>query len=92
MLRVYRGGGFAKDAIYLRGLLQVLRHLETGGSLTPLWMGKISAEHLTAVEELRARGLLKAPVIQPTFLSTEAVRHKLKKAMSGISPMEMIET
>ena len=68
VLRVYRGGGLAKDAIYLRGLLQVLRHLENGGSLTPLWMGKISAEHLSAVEELRARGLLKAPVIQPTFL------------------------
>ena len=56
VLRVFRGGGFAKDAIYLRGLLQVLGHLENGGSLTPLWMGKISAEHLAAVDELRARG------------------------------------
>ena len=91
VLRVFRGGGFAKDAIYLRGLHQVLGHLENGGSLTPLWMGKISAEHLAAVDELRARGLLKAPVVQPAFLSTEAVKHKLKKAMSGLSPLEMIE-
>lgn len=91
VLRVYRGGGLAKDAIYLRGLLQVLRHLKEGGSLTPFWMGKISAEHLAAVEELRARGLLKPPVIQPTFLSADAVRQRLKKAMAGLSPMDMIE-
>lgn len=91
VLRVYRGGGLAKDAIYLRGLLQVLRHLEKGGSLTPFWMGKISAEHLAAVEELRARGLLKPPVVQPAFLSAEGVRQRLKKAMAGLSPMDMIK-
>lgn len=91
VLRVYRGGGLAKDAIYLRGLLQVLRHLEKGGSLTPFWTGKISGEHLAAVEELRARGLLKPPVVQPAFLSADTVRQRLKKAMAGISPIDMIE-
>lgn len=91
VLRVYRGGGLAKDAIYLRGLLQVLRHLEEGGSLTPFWIGKISAKHLGAVEELRARGLLKPPVVQPTFLSADGVRQRLKRAMAGMSPMDMIE-
>lgn len=90
-LRVYRGGGFAKDAIYLRGLHQVLNHLADGGSLTPLWMGKISAEHLGAVEELRSRGLLKPPSIQPTFLSSTPVRQMLKKAMSGVEPIDLIE-
>ena len=91
VLRIYRGGGFAKDAIYLRGLLQVLRHLERGGSLTPFWMGKIAAEHLAGIEELRARGLLKPPSVQPAFLSLEPVRHRLKKAMGGLGPMDMID-
>lgn len=92
VLRAYRGGGFAKDAIYLRGLLQVLRHLEDGGSLTPFWMGKISAGHLAGVEELRARGLLKPPTVQPAFLAMAPVRQRLKKAMAGLRPMDMIET
>lgn len=91
VLRVYRGGGFAKDAIYLRGLLQVLRHLENGGSLTPFWMGKIAARHLAGVEELRARGLLKPPTVQPAFLAMGPVRQRLKKAMAGLRPMDMIE-
>ncbi|MEO9338666.1 flavohemoglobin expression-modulating QEGLA motif protein [Mesorhizobium sp. SB112] len=92
VLRVYRGGGLAKDAIYLRGLLEVLSHLKNGGSLTPFWMGKISAGHFAAVEELRTRGLLKPPAIQPTFLASNTVRQRLKKAMAGLTPMDMIET
>src|SRR5205085_1390877 len=40
VLRLYRGGGLAKDAIYLRGLLALLDHLENGGALEPFWMGK----------------------------------------------------
>ena len=91
VLRVYRGGGFAKDAIYLRGLHRVLRHLRNGGSLTPLWMGKISAEHLGAVEELRARGLLKPPAIQPAFLSAKPVKPLLRKAMAGLDPIQLLE-
>ena len=91
VLRVYRGGGFAKDAIYLRGLSRVLRHLRNGGSLTPLWMGKISAEHLGAVEELRARGLLKPPAIQPAFLSAKPVKPLLRKAMAGLDPIQLLE-
>lgn len=58
-MRVCRGGGLAKDAIYLRGLLQVLSHLKRGGSLTPFWMGKVAANHFEAMQELAARGLLR---------------------------------
>lgn len=90
VLRVFRGGGLAKDAIYLRGVLQVLRHLEGGGSLTPFWIGKISAAHFDAVEELRARGLLRPPRLEPAFLSVEAARPRLKKAMAGMQPIDMI--
>ena len=35
-LRLHRSGGLAKDAIYLRGLLEVLDHLRRKGSLDPL--------------------------------------------------------
>ncbi|MFC3324383.1 flavohemoglobin expression-modulating QEGLA motif protein [Mesorhizobium cantuariense] len=92
VLRVYRGGGLAKDAIYLRGLVQILDHLKNGGSLTPFWIGKISAAHFGAIQELNARGLLRAPRLEPAFLSSDAARPRLKKAMAGIDPIDMVET
>ena len=39
-MRVFRSGGMTKDAIYLRGLVELLEHLGAGGSLDPLWLGK----------------------------------------------------
>ncbi|BBD41233.1 hypothetical protein Amn_pb02240 (plasmid) [Aminobacter sp. Y103A] len=92
VLRVFRGGGFAKDAIYLRGVVQVLDHLKNGGSLTPFWIGKISAHHFGIIQELSARGLLRAPKLEPAFLSSEVARPRLKKAMAGMDPVDMIET
>ena len=91
VLRAFRGGGLAKDAIYLRGIQQVLDHLKHGGSLTPLWIGKISTGHFGAIQELRARGLLRAARLEPTFLSSDAARSRLKKAMAGIDPIDMVE-
>lgn len=91
VLRVFRGGGLAKDAIYLRGVMQVLEHLRQGGSLTPFWIGKIAVAHFGAIQELSARGLLRPPLLEPAFLSSEAARPRLKKAMAGIDPIDMIE-
>jgi len=90
VLRVYRGGGFAKDAIYLRGVLQVLNHLKGGGTLTPFWMGKISAAHFGAIQELRSRGLLRAPRVEPVFLSSETTKPRLRRAMAGLEPIHML--
>jgi uncharacterized protein (TIGR02421 family) len=90
VLRVYRGGGFAKDAIYLRGVAQVLNHLKGGGSLTPFWMGKISASHFGAMQELKSRGLLSGLRIEPVFLSLEATKPRLKRAMAGLDPIDML--
>lgn len=89
-LRVHRGGGLAKDAIYLRGVTQILDHLKSGGSLTPFWVGKIASSHFDVIEELSARGLLRAPRLEPAFLSSNGARSRLKKAMAGIDPVDMI--
>lgn len=88
-LRVYRGGGLAKDAIYLRGLLEVLAHLRVGGSLDPFWMGKIAASHFGVMQELGMRGLLKAPRLVPQFLSHPQAAERLKAAHAGITPLQM---
>jgi hypothetical protein len=89
-MRVHRGGGLAKDAIYLRGLLEILKHLESGGALDPFWMGKIAAPHFAVMQELNARGLLKAPLLIPEFLSIKGAEERLAKARSGLAPIDLI--
>ena len=89
-LRLYRGGGLAKDAIYLRGLLEVLEHLGNGGALDPFWMGKIAASHFGVMQELNSRGLLREPEIMPAFLSHPQAQKRLEKARCGLLPVEMI--
>ena len=91
LLRIYRGGGFAKDAIYLRGLLVLLSHLKSGGALDPFWMGKISAAHFSVMEELGTRGLLKPPIFRPLCLEEDRGRMRLDRARMGLSPLAMLE-
>ncbi len=55
-MRCFRSGGFTKDAIYLRGLVALLDHLASGGTLDLLWLGKLSLEDLPLVSELAERG------------------------------------
>jgi len=89
-LRLYRGGGLTKDAIYLRGLLEVLDHLGNGRSLDPFWMGKIAASHFDVIQELNMRGLLKAPEVEPAFLSHPQSAQRLEKAKLGLLPVELL--
>jgi uncharacterized protein (TIGR02421 family) len=91
VLRLYRGGGLAKDAIYLRGLYEVLDHLGKGGSLDPFWMGKISASHFGIMQELNTRGLLKAPQVRPAFLSHAGAMRRLERARRGLSPIDLLK-
>ena len=74
---------------HLRGLLAVLDHLRRGGSLDPFWLGKFSIEHLPIMQELAARGLLRAPPVRPAFLSDPGAGRRLEAARAGISPLEM---
>lgn len=90
-LRLYRGGGLAKDAIYLRGLLQLLDHLRSGGELAPFWMGKISASHFGIMQELAERGLLRPPAVVPHFISHPDAGPRLEKARAGLTPLDMVQ-
>ena len=66
--RVFRSGGLAKDAIYLRGFREVMDLVRAGASLEPFWLGKIAARHASAIQELLQRGLVQAPRFIPLFL------------------------
>ena len=67
-MRVYRGGGLTKDAVYLRGLEAILRYVQKGGDLNPLLVGKMAIEHIPIIKELQYRNVLKPAPIVPRYL------------------------
>jgi len=78
-MRVYRGGGLTKDAVYLLGLNQLLGYLHEGGSLEPLYVGKIATAHVPIVEELMWRGVLRTPPLAPGYLSRPEAAERLAR-------------
>jgi len=63
--RVFRGGGYLKDHIYLEGYLKVKKFIQNGGNLNDLYIGKVGLEHLPIVEELQKANILIAPKYTP---------------------------
>ena len=59
--RVYRGGGFTKDHLYLSGFISILKAWEAGTDLAPLLVGKTSLPYLDTISEMIDRGMLQAP-------------------------------
>jgi len=84
-MRVYRGGGYTKDVVYLRGLRQLLSRLGEGHPLDAMYLGKISHPYLEFVEELQWRQVINPPKIRPFFLDTAATRLKQENLASGIT-------
>lgn len=73
-LRVFRGGGLTKDALYLRGLAEILEYLGSGGDLRSLVVGKFAVEHVPIIRELTLSGVLTPPPLLPRYLeSPEAI-------------------
>lgn len=75
--RVFRSGGLAKDAIYLRGFRDVMALVRAGASLEPFWLGKIAVRHASVIEELLQRGLVQAPRFIPAFLSDKGAATRI---------------
>ncbi|TVZ40691.1 uncharacterized protein (TIGR02421 family) [Alteromonadaceae bacterium 2753L.S.0a.02] len=59
--RVYRGGGFTKDYLYLQGFHQILNAYETSQDFNVLMAGKVSIEYLPIISRLIAKGYLNDP-------------------------------
>ncbi len=89
-LRLFRGGGLVKDAIYLRGLLFLLEYLRRGGDLEPLYVGKVAPAHLPLLHELRLRGMLVPPRILPLHLEGEEAKRKIARLRQGLTPRDLV--
>lgn len=82
-MRAYRAGGLTKDAIYLRGLVRLCRHLAAEGSLEAMFIGKVGLEDEPLVTEMRQRQVLAAPPLRPRFLDFPAAQRRLDEIRSG---------
>lgn len=87
-MRVYRGGGLTKDAVYLAGIIDVMHYLKNGGKLDNLYTGKFNTSHIALIDELVFRNVLKPPVL-PRFLERESVKRRLEKLNKGIDITEL---
>jgi uncharacterized protein (TIGR02421 family) len=89
-MRLYRGGGLTKDAVYLRGLLQILRYLREGGELEPLFIGKLASAHLPLLHELSVREIIKPPALRPRYLESASAQKKIERLRGGLKILELL--
>lgn len=90
-MRTYRGGGLTKDAVYLRGLLQILRYLHEGGDLEPLFVGKVASAHLPLICELSVRQIIKPPALRPRYLAGPEAQQKINRLRGGMKILELLK-
>lgn len=88
--RIYRSGGLTKDAVYLRGLVRVLKYFGDGGELEPLLVGKIATNHISVIKELESRQVLKPIPLQPRYLDNPQTRERLRALEKGVSVLDLI--
>ncbi len=89
--RVYRSGGLTKDAVYLQGLVKLLKYLERGGEVAPLFVGKISTDHVPIIQELQWRRVLRAVPLRPRYLDFSDTEDKITMLRNGCSLLNLIE-
>jgi len=59
--RIFRGGGFTKDHLYLSGFITLLGFWEGHNDLTPLLVGKTSLQFYNTIEEMIGREMVSTP-------------------------------
>jgi uncharacterized protein (TIGR02421 family) len=91
VLRVFRGGGLTKDAVYLRGLVEILDYLRRGGDLDLLCVGKMAADHIPVIRELLLRGVLRQPLLRPRYLDDPRAVERLEKLRKGCTALDLLE-
>lgn len=75
--RVFRGGGFTKDHLYLKGFRLAYENWKNQRSLEAMFIGKTSFEYLPLLEELTDRGLLEKPTHIPRAFKEPQHNHEI---------------
>ena len=89
-MRVFRSGGLTKDAVYLRGLREVIAYVGTGGDLGVLFLGKMALSDVPHIMELRDRGALVDAVLVPRYLADTLAQQRLARITARTVPVDLI--
>ena len=76
-VRVFRSGGLTKDAVYLRGLVELLEHVVAERDIDVLWLGKMPLTAVPLVRDLHDRGALQDPLLRPRYLDDPLAQERL---------------
>lgn len=90
-VRVWRGGGLTKDAMYLRGLAGILDYVAEGCDFERLFLGKYGVRHIPVMDELVLRGVLSRPAIVPRYLERPDARVRLDELQRGMDLMDIVK-
>jgi hypothetical protein len=71
--------------------VQLLEYLKKGGELEPLFIGKISADHIAIVKELQWRKVLHSAPLRPGYLNDPNTKNKLNDLRNGLSLIKLIK-
>jgi uncharacterized protein (TIGR02421 family) len=82
--RVYQSGGFTRDMIYLRGLVELIDLVRDGADIRPFFIGKLARKHIDVLAELSDRGVLVTPPLLPRFLRGEESAQRLRAVREGL--------
>jgi uncharacterized protein (TIGR02421 family) len=91
VMRVFRGGGLTKDAVYLRGLVEVLGYLSKGGDIETLFVGKMGPEHISIIRELQWRKVLRTAPLVPRYMTFPETAERLKRVKGKTSIVDLIK-
>lgn len=78
-VRARRGGGLTKDAAYLDGLRELVRHLADGGGFEPLFRGKFALSHLSVLDQLEEGGWVTSPELMPRYALAPGFQARLAR-------------
>lgn len=88
--RVYRGGGFTKDSVYLRGLVETLRLIPQQDDFDGVFMGKIGFHHIPLIRELQSRAVLQPAPFRPRFLVLKSARERIARLRAGVEVTDLV--
>lgn len=80
VVRAKRGGGLTKDALYLKGLAELLAYLEHDGEFEVLFLGKFALKQLTSLRKLMDEGVLQPPDLLPSYCDEDDAIDRLAQA------------
>lgn len=89
-VRIFRGGGLIKDAIYLRGLIKLLAYLKNNNTIDTLLCGKISLDHIGLIQELREREIISEPKLIPRYEQLPDFPEKLAALKDGLDIFDLV--